>query len=116
MSEKLRIAVIAPSAFRIKEDLDYGGAERVVFDLCASLRSQEDLAVTLFAMEGSKVPEGVSLVKTIVPPLQWSDDEKRAYITYEKLSYDTYKDKLKEFAVVSDHSHLGFAYLAHKKI
>lgn len=96
----IRVAIVAPSVFPVHEQLSYGGAERVVHDLVASLGPYE-IDYTLFAPQGSEAPGG-KLEPTVEATAKWQNEEAAAY--------DKYKDKLKDFDVISDHTHQGYPY------
>ena len=93
----MKLAVISSSVLKTPPDT-YGGLEAFVYDLCCGI-SQSDWDITLFALEGSKAPRGVELF----PTPETSDFGQRAY--------EMYKDQLRDFDVISDHSHNKWAYL-----
>ncbi len=81
----------------------YGGLEQVVSDLAGELvRRGHD--VTVACTGDSRLPEGVKqLVTAPSARFEW---------TVERDGYQAYKDRLKEFDVVDDHSHCKYAYLS----
>ena len=97
----MKIAILAPTVFPTTDNLYYGGAELFTFYLCKAL-GKKNIDYTLFASKGSKAPNG-TLVETIAAPEKWgTDEEKRAYLMY--------KDQLKDFDLIHDHTHRGVAY------
>jgi len=83
----------------------YGGLEVVVYWLGKEL-VKAGHEVTLIAAKGSYL-EGAEVIETVQPPervhVNWLELERKAY--------EVYKDMLKEFDVVHDHSWFGFPYM-----
>jgi glycosyltransferase involved in cell wall biosynthesis len=107
MTDKLRIAVVAPSIFPIRSDLAYGGLEYVVHQQVKQL-VEHGHEVTLIACKGSD-PAGGTLFETIAPPAEdgkWTSyEEWEAFEKYEfAFDYGT------DFDVVHDHSHMAHIY------
>lgn len=93
----LKVAFIAPTFFAINSNLEYGGTETDILNLCEELKAYCD--VTLIAPKGSYL-DGVNVIETVEP--------KRALD--EVAAYQIYKDQLGEFDVIHSHGWLMIAY------
>lgn len=94
----LKVAIIAPSCFAVNPNLDYGGTEVCVLNLCEELRAYCD--VTLIAPKGSYL-DGVSVIETVEPKRAWGQDE---------AAYEIYKDRLGQFDVIHSNEHQMLTY------
>ena len=109
MGETLKICLVSTAVFPVPPRT-YGGLEQVVYDLAVALR---DLGheVTVVGVKGSKLPEGISVIETVEPQRHvgedWFERERRAFMVY--------RDRLKEFDIVHDHTWLAFPYLEKKR-
>lgn len=98
----MKVALIAPSVFPCPPR-GYGGIEALVYWLGKEL-IKLGCEVTLIAPKGSKLPDG-QVIETINPPMRWTGVE-------EQEAYKIYKDKLKQFDIIHDHSHEKWSYIA----
>lgn len=96
----MKICIISTMALQTPPEA-YGGAEWVAYLLAKGL-AELGQEVTLIAARGSKAPEGVRLVE--VADVGGLEKEKEAY--------DLYKDHLKEFEIIHDHSWHKWSYIA----
>lgn len=101
----MKIAMIAPPLLTVPPE-HYGGLERVVFDLSVELIDMGH-KVVLYAAEGSDLPGGYVVdtgKPTATTNVDWMEKERKAF--------EIYKDQLKDFDIVHDHSWWGWPYMA----
>ena len=103
----IRVAIIAPSVFPVRGDLEYGGAEQLIYQLCKQL-GKHNIEYTLVACKGSEAPGG-TLFETVEPQdrnAEWTGDEE--WDAFEKYEYAFDWDK--DFDLIHDHTHKALPY------
>ena len=78
----------------------------MVYDLAVALHRMGH-EVTVVGCKGSKLPDGIEVIET-VPEKR---DPRGDWYEWEREHYLKYKDRLKGFDVIHDHTWLGFVYL-----
>lgn len=94
----IKVALIAPACFAITNELEYGGTEVCVLNLCEELKTYCE--VTLFAPRGSHLRD-VNVVETVEPENAWGQDG---------AAFEVYKGMLSEFDIVHSNEHHMLAY------
>jgi glycosyltransferase involved in cell wall biosynthesis len=93
----MKIGVWSPQVFAINDKLDYGGAERSIYNLCRGLRDlNED--VTLIAPKGSDI-EDIEVIETIDPTGEWSNEELKAFEAIDDWM------TIYDLDIINDHQH-----------
>jgi glycosyltransferase involved in cell wall biosynthesis len=100
----MKVALI-PAQILKTPPSDYGGMERVVYDLGVALAAKGH-DVTLFAPKGSRL-EGGTVVELGDAPEKTQVD----WNALEETAYRVYDTKLKDFDVIHDHSWFAWPYM-----
>jgi len=100
----VKIALISTPILKTPPS-SYGGLELIVYLLGKEL-VKAGYDVTLFAAKGSRL-EGAEVVETVEPPEKVNVN----WFELERKHFEKYKDRLKEFDIVHDHTWYGFPYL-----
>ena len=99
----MKILLISSAAFPVFPPT-YGGLEQVVGNLAVELVKRGH-DVTVAGVKGTSQDSGFKVIETTEPA---SVDN---YYPFEEQAYNIYRDKLKDFDLVSQHNWFGHAYL-----
>jgi len=106
----MKIGIISTPFFTVPPK-GYSGVEQIVH-LSAEELGKLGCDVTVFAPKGSRRSKHYKVFETVEPKysvfVDWYGEERKAY--------EYYKERLKDFDVIIDHTWFGFSYLTNSKI